>query len=331
MQSGNHSYNIMKQTIRSYAKAAIYPFFRIYFAIRAWWPVWFFVLNRDARARFAKHRRTLNAVQKRIADDLGRDGVAVTHIDELFPGKNLLPHLQGYVRSMREAPEVRAKKAFLIQLWDTVPLVDLANPFLEFVLAPRMLDIVNTYMQMQSVFYYLTLNVTTPVPSDSPAVSSQRWHRDPEDKKMCKVFLYVNDVDEGAGPFTYILGSQHGGRYGGLFPQRPPKGVYPAEDMVASAIPASAIRRHMGKAGTVVFADTAGLHRGGYATKAERIMFTAGFSSPHSVWPIRFHYAPSFDVEYANITDPGVRFALAPRRDSFSTWLFERLGKVYKF
>lgn len=321
----------MQQRIRSYAKKAVYPFFRAYFGIRAWWPVWFFVLNRNARSRFVRQPRALNAVQQRIADDLRRDGVAVAHIDELFPGENVLPRLQEYVRTLREAPEVRAKKTFLIQLWDTVPIVDLANPFLDFALAPRMLDIVNTYMQMQTIFYYLTLNVTTPVTADSPAVSSQRWHRDPEDKKMCKIFLYVNDVDEGAGPFTYILGSQQGGRYGDLFPQRPPKGVYPAEAAVTAAIPASSVRRHTGRAGTVVFADTAGLHRGGYATRSERIMFTAGFSSPRSVWPIRFRYAPSFDAGYVGIADPAVRFALARRQDSFSTRLFERLGKVYKF
>ena len=52
------------------------------------------------------------------------------------------------------------------------------------------------------------LNAWINVPTKGDAFSSQRWHRDlPEDHDIVKVFLYVRDVPEGAGPLSYVTGS----------------------------------------------------------------------------------------------------------------------------
>ena len=52
---------------------------------------------------------------------------------------------------------------------------------------------------------------------------------------MCKVFIYLSDVDETAGPFIYVKGSAMRGTnpaYRTLFPQKKPLGSYPnAEDV----------------------------------------------------------------------------------------------------
>ena len=74
------------------------------------------------------------------------------------------------------------------------------------------------------------------MPEGSEAVSSQRWHRDPEDRKLCKVFIYLNDVDENAGHFTYVKGSHYLGKWGKLFPQKPPKGFYPPSGAVENIV-----------------------------------------------------------------------------------------------
>jgi hypothetical protein len=47
---------------------------------------------------------------------------------------------------------------------------------------------------------------------------SQRWHRDPEDDHIVKMFIYFSDVDEEAGPFEYVRDSAAGGKYGDVFP-----------------------------------------------------------------------------------------------------------------
>ena len=44
--------------------------------------------------------------------------------------------------------------------------------------------------------------------STRPARDSQLWHRDPaNDEHLLKVFVYLTDVDEGAGPFMYAAGT----------------------------------------------------------------------------------------------------------------------------
>ncbi len=316
--------------MKTIAKAIFYPFFRVYFIVRSWNWVWLYFLNSSGRRMVEDRATALSPVEKRIVDDLLLDGIAITHLDELFPGGNQLQTLTAYTNSLMGSAETKTNKAFLQQLWDVVPMISLQNPFLKLMLSKSVLSIVNNYHKVASLFYYFTLNVTTPVPANSPEVASQRWHRDPEDKKMCKVFIYLNDVDENAGPFTFISGTQYGGRYGELFPQKVPKGVYPPTEEVERAIPKSENKICTGKAGTIIFADTAGLHKGGYAKSGKRIMFTAGFCTRASVWPIRFAYDDNFKNEVEHITDEEARYALMVPPPTFSQKLFEKLKKVYK-
>jgi len=316
---------------KSMIKSISYPLIRSYFGIRSYGPVWLYMLNRKGRKLYQENLPILDPIQKKVVEDFRRDGIASIHIDELFPGRNLLPVLQKYVIQGIDDAETKMQKKFLKQLWDLIPLVDFKNVLMMLPLESRIINIVNSYMGMCSRFYNLTLNVTTPVLPDAAAVSSQRWHRDPEDRKMCKLFLYLNDVDEYSGPFQYILGSQRGGRYGRYFPQHPPKGTCPGDDKVAQVIPQSAMKSYTGRAGTIIFADTTGFHKGGYAKTKERIMFTAGFCSSASVWPIRLKYPVDFVDQLARISHPHVLFALKPIPRSFSTSVFDRIRKVYTY
>src|SRR5439155_1288274 len=63
---------------------------------------------------------------------------------------------------------------------------------------------------------------TIPEARADTRVKSQRWHRDPWDNHIVKVFVYFSDVDEEAGPFEYVPGSAAGGRYGDLGQRRLP-------------------------------------------------------------------------------------------------------------
>ena len=56
-----------------------------------------------------------------------------------------------------------------------------------------------------------------PYPNAKKRVASQRWHRDPDDDHIVKMFIYLSDVAEEAGPFEYVRDSAAGGRYGDLF------------------------------------------------------------------------------------------------------------------
>lgn len=300
----------------------------IYFPMRSWWPVWFYVLNAKNRRLYETHRPQLDEVQQRIVNDLLRDGIAVAHLDELFPGKNLLEQFRREVENLKANAAAKTRKEFLRQLWDDPMIAESHDPFVKFSLEQKVLDIVNRYMGMCTYLYYLTLNITMPVPPGSEAVQSQRWHRDPEDKKLCKIFVYMNDVDEGAGPFMYARGTEVGGKFGNLFPQRPPRGIYPPAEAVERLIPREQMLTATGRAGTVVFADTAGIHRGGYATKSERIMFTGGYCSSAPPWPLRFKFASSIMAKTRDNAFPPVsRHALLYSPGQFSLRLLKTIKK----
>lgn len=304
----------------------------LYFKIRAWWPIWFYVVNRKNRRMFRAYRPTLSAVQKRIVRDLQQNGIAVAHVDEFFLGQDIRTRFDAYVTERMASAEIKTHKAFLKNLLDAVPTIDNKNPFILFALSDSILAAVNEYMQMCAYFYYLTLNVTSRVPMGTEAVLSQRWHSDPEDKKMCKVFLYLTDVDEGSGPFTYVRGTHYGGRWRHLFREHLPHGCLPPARPIEELVSASDIMPFTGKAGTIIFCDTSGYHRGGYATANERIMLTLGYCSAAGPYPVRFRLSQGFDREFDRFgISAAARHALTFSRGPVTRYMFKMIKPNFKY
>lgn len=271
--------------------------------------MWFYLLNATPRNLFQKNNKQLSSIQQRIVKDLERDGIAVTSLEELFPGENVLDSLTSYVDSHATQTQAYTKKKFLNDFWELVPELDFTNPFVRLSLRPEVLTIASAYMRMWVRLNYYHL--ATIQPKEGEAVQSQRWHRDNEDPKMCKMFVYINDVDETAGPFTYVRGSAvtNPNPYARLFPQKRPEGSYPSAQAVTSNVDSKDIATMTGVAGTVIFCDTTGLHRGGHATKRPRTMFTAFFTSKAWSDPKRYSYPNDIALSSEHLA-PETRYAL---------------------
>ena len=300
-----------------------------YFVIRFWRPVWLYIVNRKGRAVHGKINRPLDVIQRRIVDDLRREGIAMVHIDELFPGRPIFQELFAYMNDLYPHADTKTPKTFLRNLWDAVPLMDFKNPFFRFAIDEKITDCIHAYMGVATKFYYFTLNVTMPISEGSDAVYSQRWHRDPEDRKLCKVFLYLNDVDEGTGPFMYVRSSQEGGKWRHWYPQVGLRGgAIPSDADVQKYIPRADIIIGTARAGTLIFCDTSGLHRGGYATKNERIMFTAGYCTCANSWPTRFRRVDGFEHDLKNFVNrPEVAYGFTPWRSWHTAYLFKKIKR----
>lgn len=93
---------------------------------------------------------------------------------------------------------------------------------------------------------------------------SQNWHRDPEDTTVLKVMLFPREVDEESGPFEYIAGS-HKAYYEYCKPKS-----YLHPSMYPCLAGANALAVYC-PAGELVFANTSGLHRGGYTKSKPRL------------------------------------------------------------
>ena len=291
----------------------------------------FLWLNRRARALFCTHHLSLSETHKAIVASLKKDGIAFADLSSLF-GRNVLSELVRHAEALESRASVNRKKSFLMNLFEEEPLLAPDdNIFMKLSLASPVVRIANAYLGMFSRFYFCSLNITTPVGDNANAVASQKWHRDPEERTIIKMFIYLSDVDEESGPFTYIKGSQRGGRYGALFPQKPPRSSYPEESEVLARVREEDIFQCVGKAGSVIFADTAGLHRGGFAKSKKRIMFTAGFYPGSSVWSELLKRPADLEKSaWFKNAPPDIQFSVREIPPHFGKRLFKKIRNVYR-
>ena len=232
----------------------------------------------------------LTAVQQRVLDAFRTDGIAVARFQELF-GEGLWNAARADIEPFVEEIKARrfgelpaGKEEVIVRRFykrdgDGAMRFSLSDPWLRIAASDTMLGIVNGYCGQPTWLYYLDNWFTVPYPQADTRVASQRWHRDPEDALIVKVFVYFSDVDEEAGPFEYIRSSAAGGRYGDLFAWGEGHRYPPPEELEGSIEPEDRLTM-TGPAGTVIFCDTAGFHRGGFARTRPRILSISTFLRP---------------------------------------------------
>jgi hypothetical protein len=250
--------------------------------------------NRKSRRRFGDDRPVLDDVQRGIVANLESEGYALLSFSELFDDETLwqaieeqaadfVAETESALAGDREGLRVRAGKEFVVRLQSYGVELGLDDPWLSTCASRRMLDIANTYLELWSKLEYVDLWYSVPQPEEADRIASQRWHRDFNDRRLVKAFLYLVDVDEGTGPFQYVPGSAPGGRHGDAWPWRPLGENYPPEDELEQRIPAEGFRAFTAPKGTLLFCNTAGFHRGGFATAKPRVLATVTYSSPASL------------------------------------------------
>jgi hypothetical protein len=265
----------------------------------------------------------LTAPQQRVLDDLRSRGIATIGFDELIGDDSLWQDLKAdmdafVARAIERVPagltRPEQKEQFLIRRFrepkqgEAMEEAQLKSdsPWLAFAVGDALLDVVNTYRGMLTKLVDFDQWYTVPFPEEYERVKSQQWHRDPEDYHVVKVFLYLSDVDEEAGPFEYVPGSTEGGPYGKLYPWGKSKSWYPPVEEFDRKVPASDRLLVTAPAGTIIVCDTSGFHRGGYARSKPRILSTHTYVSPSSTWGRRFEVAWGED----RLSD-AARFALS--------------------
>ena len=276
--------------------------------------------NRKSRALFESDRPGLDSVQKRILTDVEASGFAVVPFGELFAEKahwceletmrdRFVADTEADLAKGGEHVRVRAGKEFVVRLHSYEVRLGLDDPWFRTAASHRLLDIANAYLEMWSKLEYVDVWYSVPQPADAERISSQRWHRDYNDQHLLKVFLYLVDVDDAMGPFQYVPGSQPGGPYADVWPWEPLGQNYPTEQELEALIPSSSVRAFTAPAGTLIFCNTAGFHRGGFSTTSPRVLATATYSSPASLASLTTR---SYDVNGSlDGLDAPTRFALS--------------------
>lgn len=275
--------------------------------------------NRTSRERFDEAPPQLDDLQRGILAEVREQGYALRSFQDLVPDEShwaeLLAERDRFVASTEadlaaggEHVRVRPGKEFVVRLCSYGVELGPDDPWFRVASSRRLLDVANAYLEMWSKLEYVDVWYSVPQPGSAQRISSQRWHRDYNDKHLLKIFLYLVDVDENMGPFQYVAGSQPGGPYADAWAWRPLGQNYPTEEELESRIPAEAVRTFTGPAGSFLFCNTAGFHRGGFSTTKPRVLATATYSSPASLASLTVRsYTYTGALEEL---DPASRFAL---------------------
>ena len=254
---------------------------------------WRYVRNTRATLGYRRHGPFVEGHAADVLRDWNENGIAKTTIDQLSPGESHLfdrlvdkvseieSERQSEIDSARQKVGEGAYKSFILNVLGDRPVLTLDDPAVALMLSPSILGIVNGYMGMVTQLRFL--NVWHTLVSKGEARESQLWHRDPEDRLIAKVFIYLSVVDEGAGPLTYAPNTHPKGtiRKDAPIIDDPTKGRRRSSDeQIATVVDPAQWVTATGRKGTIVFADTRGYHRGGLARTRERLMLTAMFTSP---------------------------------------------------
>jgi hypothetical protein len=261
--------------------------------------LWRWKHRRHLRAYRAYRRRApaLTPLQERIVNDLHAHGIAFTHVNEFF-GEDVLSELQAAASALIDSGTRTSAKDFLKYfLRNYGDPADLDSPMARRMLDPRILGIISDYFATFARLIFFSGNVAIPVRNDVAPKKSQCWHRDGGLYKLCKIFIYLNDVGETSGPFTYLAQTQPGGAWSRFVAHKffGHGSYYPAEARVGRGIRRYGLEEHVlrctGEAGTMIFCNTLGLHRGGYATERERIMLTWEYDYAPLQTPVHVKFA----------------------------------------
>lgn len=229
-------------------------------------------------------------LETEIINTLNKDGIAIFDSKKLL-GEEAFNSLMDYLKKFMDSKEFKndfekgsnTYKDYLIMKSKRSFDFPFNDPLIKIAISDPMVNIPNGYFGMRSKLNQVDLWYTMPSPKDSQRKFSQNWHRDPEDYKIIKAFLYLNDVEKESGPFSYIKGTHKEGRYKDFLKKNHAyDSIYPDDKILENGIAKEDIIECTGKAGTIIFADTNGFHRGGHGTK-ERILCIFIYTPPSSI------------------------------------------------
>jgi hypothetical protein len=145
---------------------------------------------------------------------------------------------------------------------------------------PAVLGIASQYLGCKPTLS--SIGIRWSLSSPARPAETQLFHRDPDDWRFLKLFVYLTDVEAGSGPHVYVLGSH---RTAATLRAKP----FSRESLVRE-YGADRIQAVTGTAGTTFMADTHGIHMGVPPSTSPRLILQVQYS----LLPIfAFRYEPA--------------------------------------
>ncbi|MCF2146865.1 phytanoyl-CoA dioxygenase [Desmonostoc muscorum LEGE 12446] len=229
-----------------------------------------------------KHSRKLPALEagdRHILNALKKDGVYVTTLADLGlnSSSELLKAAYQQLSEMGN-PNNDHLNEKLPQISTVTGLPEFSNWGTE----KRLLNIIENYIGLPVAFHGVHLRKDFP---SKHQFGTLLWHSDAEDRRIIKIFIYLNDVEQKTGPFEYIPRSSvplFSWKYIQLYYKLFKSGYMGIDDeQVKPVIPKSAWKSCPGPAGTVIIVDTKNaLHHGTVRIEERSALFFCYTANP---------------------------------------------------
>jgi hypothetical protein len=263
--------------------------------------------NRERVRALKREKSAESEVTDILVTELSREGILQSDVDRMLTADGVRHYNSVRADLLTRAKEVDdsdailnankvdgKKKPYLVDMISRDAVHQADSSLIRLALDTKLLEVVAGYMglcpRLSAIYGWLN------VPTNDKPQASQMWHRDPEDLRLIKVFIYLNDVDDETGPFTYV-------------PKTHAKGVLAAtsvshvdrkrilDEEMNQIFPEALHRVCTGSAGSVILADTVGFHRGGRPKSRNRLVLTFTYTSswPKESW-LRLDHFPTWPM-----------------------------------
>ncbi len=240
---------------------------------------------REARKQHSKNLPVISDYERDLVDKLRTEGVAMTSLEALSipsteqmlqAAKTLMPKIPRSISENKNEFVVHATPQQILEhqeifLWG---------------LEQRLINIIENYVGLPVAYHgaYFRRDIVNKV-----QIKSRLWHIDPEDRKVLKIIIYLNDIDDNIGPFEYIpqcftskltssLKYTHG---------------YVQDKTMEKVISPSHFKSCTGIAGTVFLAATGSIfHRGKVPLSSDRYTIFFDYTSRKPI--VHNYYGASF-------------------------------------
>jgi hypothetical protein len=223
-----------------------------------------------------------------LQDTLGgleRDGIAT--LPNLFSTSELADVVDFFLNQEVTAPGGGCMTRDELPAGVTMAAYDLATvvacPWLMAAInRPDVLRLVSAFLGCKPTLCAIGVRWSFPSPKSADV---QAFHRDPDDWRFLKLFVYLTDVDGESGPHIYAAGSHK--------TRRPWRARTYAQTQVEAQFGKQSMRAILGPSGTTFIADTSGIHAGVPPQRAPRLLLQAQYS-----------ILPNFALDYRPVADP---------------------------
>lgn len=283
----------------------------------------FYLLNHRYIKAYHTPNKKMRDTHQRIVHDLNINGIAFAKFSDFFSEDFYVILSDVFNKFQHEfqknnSGRRKGKAEYLDTIYKAHSFT-LDDPVSDYLGATPFYEIASAYMEMIPRFIGSSFWHTRKMQSTNRKYS-QLWHRDYNDRLILKIFLYLSDVGPKEGCFEYITNTHNKGKHRLQYDKIGKDGYrsYPSIDSINEWVAnlqvyninenylnhssnpplpwnnTTSIIRCLAPKGTMIFADTFGLHRGGFVEEGYRNIIMTTYSTNFNLHKPHFSVSKSY-------------------------------------